>query len=1005
MPDFGLTEALAAAMKAAKEGAVMRPAEQKLAASAAKVAPASAAPEVPGAAPRAPQPAAAPPAEAPPGATQAPPVNPSEPPPAIPPQAAADAEAARPATPAAPQTAQAAADAAPAPTAPPVAEAAPVVPASAAEPGAVATGNRLPPEAPPPEAAASQAVHDEAVRFVTANLGDFKGRLDLSHMPNVDVMQTPDQFKAAILQFADENKDAINAARRGTVADEQLMAMAQDLAINGDVLKQVMTREFGMAVQRPEVLGAARLTELYHFGRLYALAARVADGSASSAEIAQYAQQRQLLELYHAQLAGAKAEWARSGRALQLPMGMPSEVADHVADVIRSQFPDMQAEAKAIRLAGTPQGVATITQGSLWYRSLVKAPFNLLSRIYINGILSGPATWAKILLGNNLNLALNQFDLFAAAAGRSAVNTAARLGRWPTAEEGATWDDAIAHLHGVISGGADALRVAGRVLRTGQSMDGILRSQEDFGRKTLTGMLPELNNSYFGGIARLVDTIIDAPGSRVIGGIDDFTKTLGYRGYLTMMSMKELKSRLVAGTLRPGDAESVIRDLMQNPSEEMQQAAEAWAHRMTFQSPWPEGGVGEAFQTVLNRAPVLRFIFPFMRTATNIFKQSLVERTPLALFSQRIRNQIQAGGMERDLAVARIATGTAIGSMFAWMAIHDRITGDAPKDPKARLAWEADGRTPYSIRMTDPVTGKESWKSYFWFEPIATIAGVISDAVQLHSYIFHTNDVYSMMPQEQRLQDAISHIMASVIQNTGNKTFMQGAAQFSEMYNDPVRAFSMWGDTMGAAMVPYSGMLKFMRNESDPYLRQAFTLMDKIRDELPLLSKHLMPRLDLFGEPRKNTSGNSVLGPLNPLPDSPIHRDEVTEEMRRIMDQTRTVPITMPSQQLAMLTNGKGLQDGMGMRLTPDEYYEYVRHSRAEPIFNGGTMTFKDRLSQLIASPLYQESSPPERAVLLGRIQSEADRAGRVKLWQENGEFRERLQAWTAEVNRQKFNK
>ncbi len=114
-----------------------------------------------------------------------------------------------------------------------------------------------------------------------------------------------------------------------------------------------------------------------------------------------------------------------------------------------------------------------------------------------------------------------------------------------------------------------------------------------------------------------------------------------------------------------------MTEMMQNPSPEIQQAGEAWAHRMTFQTPWPEGGVGEAFQNVLNKAPALRFIFPFMRTATNIFKQSLVERTPLAIFSAQLRNQIAAGGFEGDLAKARIATGTAIGSMFAWMAIHE----------------------------------------------------------------------------------------------------------------------------------------------------------------------------------------------------------------------------------------------------------------------------------------------------------------------------------------------
>jgi hypothetical protein len=1027
VPDFGLTEALSKALAAAKEVPVMRPAEQALAARAAKAAPAEAAPAVPAAAAPSVQ---APPAVAPPGAAQAPPIDPSRPPADIPAPQPSDAAAAPTAAPVGPDLAPSTGDAAP-PTG--AVAASQPDPIESATPFAEQVGERsedlvVPPGVAPANKLPAQSfaeqvgersedlvvpAEEQAKRFVTANIGDFGDKLNMSHMPNVETMSSPDGVKAAILQVADDNKGAIDAARRGTVTDEQLTGLAQDLSLNSDIVKQVLTREFGMDLQRPEVMLAARMVEQQQVGSLFALAGKVADGSAASEEIAQFEQQMQTFAQYRAQLSGAQAEWGRGGRALQIPVGLDPAVLDHVASVIKQNNPDMQATAQAIRLAGTPGGIASINQGSLWYRSLVKAPFNLLQRVFINGILAGPPTWEKIFLGNNLNLGLNTFDIFSAGIGRGMAGLAARAGAWPTAQEGATISDAYAHFHGVITGGADALRVAGRVLKSGQSMDNVLRSQEDFGRGTLASgpgaIIPELGDSYFGGIARLADSAIDLPG-RIIGSIDDFTKTLGFRGYVTMMNLKDIRARIQMGTLRAGDAEAEMTRLMQNPSPELQQAAEAWAHRMTFQSPFPEGGVGEAFTNVLNKAPALRFIFPFMRTATNIFKQSVVERTPLAAFSARIRAQIAAGGFEGDLAKARIATGTAIGSMVAWMAIHDRITGDAPKDPKARQEWEMDGRTPYSVRITDPITGKDTWRNYQWLEPIATIAGVTADAVQVQSYIHATDDAYSMMPQDDRLQDAIAHIMASVIQNTGNKTFMQGASQFAEMYNDPQRAFAMWGDQMGAAAVPYSGALRFARNEQDPFLRQAFSLIDKIKDELPTSgslkgSKTLEPRLDFFGEPRKTFSGNSILGPMNPLPGSPSTKDPLTDEIQSVMEQTRTVPITMPSKQLALLGNGKGMQDGQGMRLTPSEYYDYVTMSRKDPIFDNGTKTFRDKLNEMIASPVYQGLTPPDRAVHIENIQNQADKIGRERLFKENPDFAERLVAWTAQANRQKFNK
>jgi hypothetical protein len=845
---------------------------------------------------------------------------------------------------------------------------------------------------------------------LSANLDGFPPeRLNMTHMPNVDVMQSPDGVKAAILQIADDNASAIDAARRGTVTDEQLIGLAQDISANQDIVKQVLTREFGTAIQRPEVVLAARMVEQQQIGELASVAAKVADGTATSAEVAAYQQRKQLVSRYIEQLMGAKAEWGRAGRGLQIPVGLPTEVEDHIASVLRQANPDMQAEAQAIRLAGTPNGIASIVNGManvpMWRRA-GKASFNLLQRIFINGILSGPPTWLKIFAGNNVNLAVNQFDLFAAGLGRGIYGYASRLGEFPTAAEGATIADAVAHFHGVISGGADALRVGGRVLRTGQSMDGILRSQEDFGRNTTLSIIPELQDSYFGHIAKTVDTAIDLPG-RVIGSIDDFTKTLGYRGYVTMMQLKEVRARMQAGTLRPGDAEQMMQDLMRNPSPEVQQAAEDWAHRMTFQSPFPEGGLGEAFQNVLNKAPVLRFIFPFMRTATNIFKQSVIERTPLGLASARIQAQLAAGGLEADLAKARIATGTAIAGMVAWMAIHDRVTGPAPKDAKERALWSLDGRTPNSIRITDPITGKDTWHDYSWFEPMSTITSVTADIVNLMSYVHQDPDTLS--PHEKTLDDAAAHVAMSIIENTGNKTFMQGASAFAEMYNDPKRAFSMWAAQTGASFVPFSGMLKFVRNEQDPYLRQAFTLLDKVRDELPTIpglagSKTLPMRLDVFGEPRYTRGGQSILGPLNPLPSSPGKRDAVTDEIQNVMEQTRTVPITMPSKQLALLGNGRGLQDGQGMRLTASEYNDYVRMSRSDPIFDGGKLTFREKLEQTIASPVYQAATPAQRHDILQYVQNQADRIGRERLFKENPDFAERMTAWTAERNRLKFN-
>lgn len=1041
MPDFGLTEALAGALKAAGKSSIMRPAEVELAARAARAAPAGAAPVVPPAAPPRAASVQAPSATPAPGSVQAPALDPSVPPSDIPVPTAQDVPGLPTAQPAPPEAVASSADAAPAaadPGAPP-GPTDPSVPPKGAQPDPnPAAPSVLPDPAAPVDGIAPenrlplaertqvqyQGAVEEANRFVSANIGDFgHEQLNMTHMPNVDVMSSPLQLRAAILQVADDNRGAIQAARRGTIPDEQMIGMAQDLSVKVDTVRQVLTRELGEALP-PETLLAARMIEQHQMGLLGSLSDKVSGGSATSDDIIQYAKQRQAVTDWLTQFMGAKAESGRGQRALGLPIPgeLPGPVRDHIASVLSQNSPDMQREAQAIRLAMTPSGIANIVNGTNLLGRVAIAARSLLTRVFINGILSGPQTWLKIFVGNNYNLALNSADIYAAGIGRQMVGLATRLGGYPTAEEGVQMSDAFAHVHGVISGSADAFRLAGRTLRTGLSMDNVLRfdPSEVAGVKNVDpalgatqSILPEIQDSWFGSLARGLDMVIDAPGSRAVGATDEFTKTLGFRGYKTMMVLKQIREGLTNGTMKPGDVEQIAREMMENQDPSLDQASEQWAHRMTFQTPFPEGGPGEAFTNFINsKVPALRFIFPFMRTATNIFKQSLAERTPLAIFSARLRNQIAAGGFEGDLAKSRIATGTAFGSLVAWMAIHDQITGDAPKDPKERMEWELDGRTPYSVRVTDPITGKATWRSYAWFEPVATSVGAISDAVKVMAFIHKDDDVDTLMPHDDMANQAVAHIMASIIQNTGNKTFMQGASQFSEMYNDPQRAFSMWADQMGASMVPYSGAMKFVRNINDPYMRQAFTLLDKIRDNTPTTfatagSRSLPARLDVFGEARMHNGGNSILGPLNPLPGSPSKQDDLTDEISALMEQTRTVPITMPSKQLAVLGNGKGLQDGQGMRLTPFEYSEYVTMSRKDPVFNNGTMTFREKLEQTIASPVYQKASPAQRAVFLENVQNQADKIGRAKMFDPktgDPDFIERMTAWTAEKNRLKYN-
>jgi hypothetical protein len=167
----------------------------------------------------------------------------------------------------------------------------------------------------------------------------------------------------------------------------------------------------------------------------------------------------------------------------------------------------------------------------------------------------------------------------------------------------------------------------------------------------------------------------------------------------------------------------------------------------------------------------------------------------------------------------------------------------------------------------------------------------------------------------------------------------------------------------------------------DPYIREAWTLADRIKvnSGVPGYSEGAPPRRDFFGQPIRYRGG-SFLGVLSPFPDSQEKREPVVNEIARVMQETRQVPITMPGRRIE------------GMLLSAKQYDALVRIARSEDIFEGAT--FKDQLRDVMNSAIYQDATDDYKVVLLKQIQSEADKIGRALLEQRDPVLAERLTSW-----------
>ena len=95
--------------------------------------------------------------------------------------------------------------------------------------------------------------------------------------------------------------------------------------------------------------------------------------------------------------------------------------------------------------------------------------------------------------------------------------------------------------------------------------------------------------------------------------------------------------------------------------------------------------------------PVIRTMVPFSGTLTKIFDQGASRIPGMNFISPQFYKDWERGGIYRDRAKARLATGTTIASLTALAASDDWITGKGPTDPGQRAAWQKLGRQEYSV--------------------------------------------------------------------------------------------------------------------------------------------------------------------------------------------------------------------------------------------------------------------------------------------------------------------
>lgn len=532
---------------------------------------------------------------------------------------------------------------------------------------------------------------------------------------------------------------------------------------------------------------------------------------------------------------------------------------------------------------------------------------------WINGLLSNPVSHAKNII-SNASFGLYQIpERLVASIYSNTLPDGVRS--WKSlvpgsADEKIALDEALTMAQSLRNGLVEGFDLASTAFKKNQpQMDlaskvELQRNPSESMGETLQRLTGAQQDSWFGKALDYYGTAVTMPG-RALMAEDEFFKGVLYRMELNTQVTRRAKTvyrDAIDSGLKEADAlakaESEAVSLMSNPPKDLDEAAMEFARRGTFTADLPDGL--QKLQRVFNH-PALKVVVPFFKTPANI-GLNVIERTPFAPLSSRWLDEIAAGGIYRDMALAKVTLGSAVLATFGTMAAEGLMTGRGPERKADREALMRDGWQPYSMKIGD------NYYSYQGMEPVSALMAIASDYAE---YARHEPDaskveevflgavygLYEYLKEQPYLQG-----IADVAKLIG--TNQQGQVDGKKIIDGLAKQFGTF--VIGGSPAPgTSSLVAGIERILDPAARDTRASPDlpmavrgfveafnKYRSRLPYFNQDIPESLNLWGDPIQQGRGNWYEIVL-PTKVSPQQFSEVDDALVRLGS-----PVGMPERKI-----------------------------------------------------------------------------------------------------------
>tara|TARA_R110000822_G_scaffold173299_2_gene312904 strand:+ start:1846 stop:5310 length:3465 start_codon:yes stop_codon:yes gene_type:complete len=729
-------------------------------------------------------------------------------------------------------------------------------------------------------------------------------------------IDSDEDVKTVMQTMADSFKPDIDEARRGAKMSFRQMELSAEQV---DAFQALQSRRVGEPLNAEQSVAARQLWAASS-DRLTA-AAKEAAANPSESNLFAFRKMVAVHTSIQSEVIAARTETARALASWRIPAGGNAERFAAIDDAIQASGGSDLSREMAGRIAaladnGMINEMDAFVQKSTWVKSR-----DAMLEAWVAGLLSGPKT-------HMVNMMSNTSVIFQQMAERA---TAARIAQALGDDGSVQLGEATAQFFGMMQGMKDAIRYSAKSFKTGESGYGLGKVDIPNQGAISSEAFNIASDTWVGRTVDVMGTAARLP-FRSLTAADEFFKTIGYRMELNALALRQANGEVNSGAIPADQLKARIVEILEAPPESLRMSAVDQATYQTFTN--TPGQLAQNISKTVNQYPALRVILPFVRTPANIMSYTF-QRTPLAPLMSGVRADIAAGGSRRDLAMARMATGTTIMMVTADSAMNGDITGNGPSNFAERQALMRTGWQPYSVK----VDGR--YYAYNRMDPIGMTMGLSADMVEILA-----NDDYGS-DKEKTMEEAAVALSMSIANNVMSKTYLSGVSDFFEAMADPDRRAQGFFQRLGGSVVP-TGVAEVARFK-DPYMREANNMLDAIRRRTPGLSDMLPPRRDLWGEPISFQSGlGAGFDAMSPIYSRAEKPSPIDEEILRL-----DASVTMPPKKTSF--------NGVSIDLSdhPEAWSRYVELAGNElkhPAWNQGA---KDMLNDLVSgrhtlSPVYQ---------------------------------------------------